>query len=147
METERSMIRRAVCSDLLNEWQLCAHDLIIRVLMLNENQSITDRDNDTSLLQLILRKGGCRKSCTLDSITTMLKNMRSCNNSNCKVMVPTGKATSNVCKLTAHSHKEGLSLPIKGSFKELLGKRLTCSKIKYKNNFKLVVLDKFTMIS
>ena len=147
METERSMIRRAVCSDLLNEWQLCAHDLIIRVLMLNENQSVKDRINNASWLQLILSKGGYGKSYLLDSVMTMLETMHGFNNSNHKVMAPTGKAASNACRSTTHSYKEGLSLPVKGSFKELLGKRLTCSKIKYKNNFKLVVLDKFTMIS
>ena len=65
-----------------------------------------------SRLQLILEKDGHGKSYALDSVAMILK----------KVMTPTRKPTLNVCRLTIHSHKEGSSLPVIGSFKELLGK-------------------------
>ena len=147
MKSERLIFRRAVCSGTLNERQLCAHNLIIKALMLGENESVTDGGNDVSRLQLILGKGGCGKSYVLDSVVTTMKNMHNYNDDNYLVMAPTGKAASNVCGSTLHSNKEGLALPVKGSFKELLGERLTYLQRKHKNRLKLIFLDEFTMIS
>ena len=149
MKTKRSTFRRSVYTHLLSNYQLCAHDLIIHVLMLDENQSTMDRGNDASQLQLILIKSKCGKSCALDSAVRTHKNMHGYNNSNCMVIAPTRKAAPNACRLTVHSYKKGLSLSlsVKGSFKGLLGKRLICLQRKHKDNLKLIVLDEFTMIS
>ena len=127
MKTKRSVFRRAIFSDSLNEHQLCAHNLIIKALLLNENESVTDGGNNVSYLQLILRKGICKKSHVLDSVITILKNMHSYNDLNYLVMISTEKVIPNIYGSTLHSHKEGLSLPIKGSFKELLGEKLIYS--------------------
>ena len=62
LKNERVIFRRTVTSESLNHLQLCAHDLNIKALMLNENESITDGGNGVSQLQLILGKGGYRKS-------------------------------------------------------------------------------------
>ena len=50
MKSERLIFRRAVCSGTLNEHQLCAHNLIIKALMLGENESVTESGNDVSRL-------------------------------------------------------------------------------------------------
>ena len=54
------------------------------------------------------------------------------NNSNYLVISLTRKAVSNVCGSTLHLSKEGLALSAKGSFKELVGKRLTYLQEKHK---------------
>ena len=89
--------------------------------MLNKNESIIDGGNGISQLQLILGKGRYGKSYVLDSIITTLKNRHSYNDSNYLVIVPTGKVASNVSELTLHSNQDGIALPVKGSYKELLG--------------------------
>ena len=69
------------------------------------------------------------------------------NNKNYFVIAPIGKAASNTSSSTLHLNKEGLLLPIRGKYKELLGEWLSFLKRKYKNKLKLIFLDKFTMIS
>ena len=147
LKNKRVIFQRTVTSESLNHLQLCAHNLIIKVLMLNENESIADSSNGTFRLQLILGKGRCGKSYILDSVIITLKNMHSYNDSNYLVIVPIGKAASNICRSTLHSNKEGLSLSVKGSYKELLGEKLAYLQQKYKDKLKLIFLDEFTMIS
>ena len=48
MKIERTIFRRQVNTNSLNEHQLCTHDLIIRALMLDKNESVTDRGNNVS---------------------------------------------------------------------------------------------------
>ena len=61
--------------------------------------------------------------------------------------MPSERTAPNLCRLTMHLCKEGSSLPIKGSFKGLLGEMLVYLKRKHDDNLKLVVLDEFTMIT
>jgi len=61
-------------------------------------------------------------------------------------MAPTGKAASNICGSTIHSHKKGLSLPTRGKLTDLKGERLDYFQNKYKN-LKLVIMNEFKMIS
>ena len=95
MKSERSIFRRAASSGALNERQSCAHNLKVKSLMIGENESVTDGGNDASRLQLILGKGGCGKSCVLDSVTTTMKNAHDYNDNNHLVIAPTMKTASN----------------------------------------------------
>ena len=61
----------------------------------------------------------------LDSVRITLKNMYSHNVKNYLVIALTEKATSNVSGSTLYLNKEGLSLPNRGKFKELLRERLS----------------------
>ena len=104
LKNERVIFRRTVPSESLNHLQLCAHNLIIKALMLNKNDSITDGCNGVSWLQLILGKAACGKLYILDSVVTTLKNRHSYNDSNYLVIASTGKAASNVSGSTLHSN-------------------------------------------
>ena len=48
LKNERILFRRTVCSKSLNNLQLYAHNLIIKALMLNKNESIIDGGNGIS---------------------------------------------------------------------------------------------------
>jgi len=74
------------------------------------DELISEGGRGVSCLLLILGKGGCGKSFVLDTAITTLKNKFRYTDENYFVMVPTGKAASNVCRSTLHSHKEGLAL-------------------------------------
>ena len=50
LKNERVIFQRTVTSESLNHLQLCTHDLIIKALMLNENESIIDSGNSVSRL-------------------------------------------------------------------------------------------------
>ena len=114
------------------------HDLAIRAVLLDEDELIVDSGNDISRLLLYLGQGGCGKSYVLDSIVTTLKHKHSFNDKNYLVMAPTEKVASGVCGSTLHSHKEGLSLLVRGKFKELIGASLSFLQCKYKNKLKLI---------
>ena len=62
-------------------------------------------------------------------------------------MAPTGKVVSNISRSTLYSNQDGLALPVKDSYKELLGEKLSYLQRKYKDKLKLIFLDEFTMIS
>ena len=86
------------------------------------------------------------KSYVLDSNVTISKQQYSYDDDKYLIIVLTGKAASNICASTIYSHKEGLSLPTRGKLTDLKGERLDYFQNKYKN-LKLVIMDKFTMIS
>ena len=48
MKIEWTIFRRQINADSLNEYQLCAYNLIIRALILDENELVTDRGKDVS---------------------------------------------------------------------------------------------------
>ena len=77
----------------------------------------------------------------------ILKDRHSFNDENYLVMAPIRKAASGVCGLTLHLYKEGLSLPVRGKFKELMGALLSFLQYKYKDKLKLIFLDEWTIIS
>ena len=140
------MHRRCIDYETLNERQRIAHDLIIKALKLRLNQSVTDGGTNISRLQIIIGQGGSGKSHALDSVITSLKNKHGYRDDNFLVLAPTGKAASNISGNTIHSHKEGLSIGIKGSLKPLRGDRLKYCQHKYKNVLKIVFIDEYTMI-
>ena len=123
-----------------------AHDLIIRAMNLAPGQSKTDGGDDVSRLQLLIGKGGAGKSYVLDSVISTLKREYSKDDDKYLIMAPTGKAASNICGSTIHSHSEGLSLPTRGKLNDLKGERLKYLQNKYKN-LELVIIDEFIMIS
>ena len=125
IKSKRTIFRRQVLLDSLNEYQSFAYDLIIIALLQDENESVTDGRVGISHLQLILGKGDYRKLYVLDSVITTLKNTYSYNDENYLVIAPIGKAVSNVSGLALYSNKEGLSLPVREKFKELIGERLS----------------------
>jgi len=76
-------------------------------------------------LQLILSESSYGKSYILDSVPITIKNIYLYNNKNYFVIAPIGKAASNTSSSTLHLNKEGLLLPIRGKYKELLGEWLS----------------------
>jgi hypothetical protein len=146
LKLSRVVNRREVCKSRLNVKQRMAHDLIVRAMTLEDGQSKTDGGNDVSRLQLVIGKGGAGKSYVLDSVISTLKRDYGKDDDTYLVMAPTGKAASNICGSTIHSHDEGLSLPTRGKLNDLKGERLKYLQNKYKN-LELVIMDEFTMIS
>ena len=70
-----------------------------------------------------------------------LKDRHSFNDENYLVMAPAEKAASGVYGSTLHLYKEGLSLLVRGKFKELMGASLSFLQCKYKDKLKLPFLD------
>ena len=72
----------------------------------------------------MIRKGRTRKLFVLDSVISTVKNACNFDDDKYLIMAPTGKATSNMCRSTIYSCKEGLSMQIKSKFKELSDEQL-----------------------
>ena len=147
IKSERIVNRRSISSTKLNFKQKYAHDLIIEATQLKFDESISEGGEGVSRLLLILGKGGCGKSFVLDAAITTLKNKFSYTDENYLVMAPTGKAASNVCGSTLHSHKEGLALQLTGAYKKLQGKSLAYLQKKYFNKLEIIFIDEWPMIS
>ena len=50
MKSKRSIFRRAICSESLNDFQLCTYNLIIKASIVRENEPVTYGSNNTSHL-------------------------------------------------------------------------------------------------
>ena len=90
---------------MLNKRQKIAHNIILRALNLEEDESKTNSESDISRLQLLIGKGRSGKSYVLDGLIILLKENNDFSKDNYLVIVSTEKAASVINSSTLYLTK------------------------------------------